>query len=315
MSFVWSLKREWMEHASTFYWAMGIMVLMMLSSALIVTLIDANYEFTSTEFSELSDNSDEGQFEHFMDEEGNVFVRGLGAIATLALDPAGSTDEELREKMSAPLDVVELIFHWVLLIVSVFTLVAVMYDERKDQSILFWKSMPVSDVQSVASKFVFGAWIAPRITIVGIFLGQLVVVGLASSAVEDGMGGRIWSASELWGRPFANLLGYLVHGLWILPVYAWVMLVSSFAKSAPFLWAIGIPWVVFWFEGIFFGSSRIATWVYSHIEAQALPHIAKSESGAGALSTLLSGHLFIGVLVGLGLLALTVYCRRRYTEL
>ena len=108
MSFVWSLKREWMEHASTFYWAMGIMVLMMLSSALIVTLIDANYEFTSTEFSELSDNSDEGQFEHFMDEEGNVFVRGLGAIATLALDPAGSTDEELREKMSAPLDVVEL---------------------------------------------------------------------------------------------------------------------------------------------------------------------------------------------------------------
>ncbi len=315
MSFYWLLKREWLEHGSSFYWAAGITVALLFASAVIISMFDARMEVSPAEFSELSERLDDDQRHRSeRDANGNIAIHGLETFAAMALDVAGSTDEELKEKMGIPLDIIERIFHWILMVVTLFALTAVLYDERKDQSVLFWKSMPVSDTRTVLSKWVFVAWIAPVVTVLAVLVGQLIVVVFTSAAVEDGMGGRIWQASQIWSRPFASLFGYFVHSLWALPVYAWVMLVSAFAGRAPLLWAIGLPWILIWWEGIVFGSSNLARWIFERIEARALPYV-NSEHPETTLDVLLSPALLVSVVIGAAMLALTIYCRRRFTEI
>ncbi|MEM7079672.1 MAG: ABC-2 transporter permease [Pseudomonadota bacterium] len=309
--YVGLLKREWLEHGPAFYWSMGVLLIILILSLILAFAFEANLDV------ELSAEQQEELRENMTLSQRNGDVSGLEMLTALALDTAGSTDAELRTKMSAAMAVIAQAFHWVFLVVSIFALIAVLYDERKDHSILFYKSLPVTDTESVLSKYVFVAWVAPVVVIAGVFIAQTIVLLAASITVEDGQAGRLWAASEIWSRPFHALFGYLLQGLWVLPTYAWVMLVSAVAPKVPLLWAFAIPMVISWFESLLFGQSSVAQWLLSHGAPAALPDVHRfindGEGGAFAyLAVLRQGDFWVGVLIGVGLLALTVIARRRY---
>ncbi|MBL8260864.1 MAG: ABC transporter permease [Xanthomonadaceae bacterium] len=119
-----------------------------------------------------------------------------------------------------------------------------LYDERKDRSVLFWKSLPVSDTQTVFSKVAWALLLAPVLSIaIGLLigLGLWLLIGLATAL--HGMPGA--SALFTESHPFQVIAGALsivpLYAAWALPAIGWLMFCSAWARSKPFLWAVLIP--------------------------------------------------------------------------
>lgn len=134
--------------------------------------------------------------------------------------------------------------------VAFFYCLGALYDERKDRSVLFWKSLPVSDAQTVLSKVVTVTVVAPILAVIAAVLTMLGFVLLLSIVLLT-HGGNPWTLLIVPSHP-VNLVGAAlawipVYALWSLPTVGWLMLCSAWARSKPFLWAIMLPL----FAGIF----------------------------------------------------------------
>jgi ABC-2 type transport system permease protein len=143
-------------------------------------------------------------------------------------------------------------------IVGIFYSLDALYGERRDRSILFWKSLPVSDLTTVLSKLSIPLIILPLLSFVIAVVTQFAML-LLSSAVLLGSG---LSAGTLWARmSFVHMSLMLlyhiltVHGLWYAPLYGWLLLVSAWAPRAPFIWAFLPPFVIWGVEKIAFKTS------------------------------------------------------------
>lgn len=126
-------------------------------------------------------------------------------------------------------------------IVALFYSLDALYGERRDRSILFWKSMPVSDLMTVLAKASVPILILPLLTFT-LTITMQGIMALLSTVVLRANG---LSAATLWSHlPLPQmslmLLDHLVgvHGLWYAPIYCWLLLVSAWARRAPFLWAV-----------------------------------------------------------------------------
>lgn len=146
-------------------------------------------------------------------------------------------------------------------IVAIFYCLDALHGERRDRSILFWKSLPVSDLTTVLSKVIIPTIILPLLTFAITVATQWLML-LLSSAVLLGSG---QSAAMLWEHlpllaMWMVLLFHLVavHGLYYAPIYGWLLLVSGWARRAAFLWA-GLPLLAIGVaEKIAFGTSHFA---------------------------------------------------------
>lgn len=115
-----------------------------------------------------------------------------------------------------------------------------LHGERRDRSILFWKSLPVSDATTVASKAVVPILVVP-LAAVGISLvTQLAVLALSTTvlAVNGSDLSALWLRLPLGAMTLQLIYGALVHALWHAPLYAWLMLVSAWVRRTPILWAV-----------------------------------------------------------------------------
>jgi ABC-2 type transport system permease protein len=142
-----------------------------------------------------------------------------------------------------PYTVAALLLMLTTFLVAVFYCLDALHGERRDRSILFWKSMPVSDVTTVLSKAIIPIVVLPLVTFAITVATQLIML-LVSSAMLMGHG---VSVAVLWNHfsPLSMsvmLLYHLVaiHGFWYAPIYCWLLLVSGWARRATFLWA-GLP--------------------------------------------------------------------------
>lgn len=149
---------------------------------------------------------------------------------------------------------VEGVYHFVLFIVLFFFLLGSLFDDRKDLSILFWKSLPVSDLSTVLSKLAAALIIAPICFWVILIATELISMVLFSIFLL--LHGAnpftlLWANTDLIGHWAAFGLGCLVQGMWALPIYGWLLLCSSWAKRRPFIWAVGLPAVIFFLRGWF----------------------------------------------------------------
>src|SRR5207244_4328532 len=145
------------------------------------------------------------------------------------------------------------------LAVGVFYCLDALYGERRDRSILFWKSLPVSDLTTVLSKAIVPVVILPLVTFAITAMMQWIML-LVSSAVllANGLSAApVWSHGSLFEKWLVLLYHFVtVHGLWYAPVYGWLLLVSAWARRAPFLWA-GLPLLAIGVvEKIAFNTSR-----------------------------------------------------------
>ncbi len=144
-------------------------------------------------------------------------------------------------------------------IVGIFYSLDALHGERRDRSILFWKSLPVSDVTTVLAKASIPIVILPLLTFVIIFATEWMMMLLSSVALL----GSGLSAATLWGQVMRSqmmLLYHLltVHVLWHAPIYAWMLLVSAWARRMTFLWAVLPPLVIGVLEKIAFNTKHFA---------------------------------------------------------
>ena len=151
--------------------------------------------------------------------------------------------EQLHDVIGQPYDMVGLAIMGISFLVAVIYCLDALYGERRDRSILFWKSLPVSDTTTVLSKTTIPVVVLPLLAF-AITVATQVAMLLLSSAVLLGSGmsaGTLWSHLPLfhmWRILFLHLVAG--HGLWYAPIYGWLLLVSAWARRAPFLWA-GLP--------------------------------------------------------------------------
>jgi len=132
------------------------------------------------------------------------------------------------------------LFGLVMLIISMFYALASLYDERKDKSILFWKSLPVSDTATVLSKFVTVCLLIPVLYfgVVAVFQLFLMLLSTVLAWFGGSLGTAIWGASNWFVVLFNTLASFIVASLWLAPVWAWLMFASSWAKKTAFLWGV-----------------------------------------------------------------------------
>ena len=121
-------------------------------------------------------------------------------------------------------------------IVGVFYCLDALHSERRDRSILFWKSLPVSDVTTVLSKASVPLVILP-LTIFGIIVLVQFLMLLWSSAIllPSGLAATTWTRFNLFQQSVILLYSLIVIVLWHAPIYGWALLISGWARRATFM--------------------------------------------------------------------------------
>jgi ABC-2 type transport system permease protein len=132
-------------------------------------------------------------------------------------------------------------------VITFFYCLGNMFEERRDRSILFWKSLPVSDTHTVLSKVITAGLVAPVITLAigtAMSLLLLLLTGVVFAVNGVNLFGYVLSNPDFYLAPL-QMFGLLpVYLLWALPTIGWLMMVSAWAKSKVFLWAVGTPVIV-----------------------------------------------------------------------
>jgi ABC-2 type transport system permease protein len=295
----WLLKREMWEHKGGFIWAPAAIGLLMIGMMAIAALF--------------AQGQPEG-FAHLAKVDPSQMDQGLAVLS------------QVYPVMGAPI-----------LIVLAFTVffyaLGALFDERKDRSIMFWKSLPMSDGTTVASKALIALVVAPVIAVIATLATSLICLVLICLA-------SLLQGVNLFGV-FIQIDTYLTLGrllalvpffaLSALPTVGWLMLVSAAARGKPFLWAILIPigialggfimgtamrvdlgWTADVAGSLLFGTVP-GSWLVDGVgEGATMP---MSSLFASSLAALAQPGLWIGAIAGLIMLAGASYVRRRGEEI
>lgn len=199
------------------------------------------------------------------------------------------------------------------MVVSIFYSVDALYGERRDRSVLFWKSMPVSDTTTVLSKLVIPLLVLPLVTFAVTFVTQLLMllfgVLRAGPAVMSHLG-----LPALWWGELVHMVVF--HGLWWAPFWGWFLLASAWSRRAPLLTAVLPPLVIGFVEKIAFGTVHFANWVnFRFVGGMSGP--PQSQMSAGMLipktpwEFITDIHTWTGFAMCAVCLAAAVYFRRQ----
>jgi ABC-2 type transport system permease protein len=234
-------------------------------------------------------------------------------------------------------------FTVVMAFVIFFYLLGSLYDDRKDRSILFWKSLPASDTLTLASKLLSAMVVIPTFFLL-ILIVTHIIMAIIGSLMIIGVDGNPWTLFLSLANPFKAwamiAASWYAHSIWALPMYGWLILVSAFAPRVPLLFAT-LPPLVFavlqtWIEFLrtFTLKSNImgviSEWMFN------TPAILTAEvhDGAGEialgvplteefdhavtltnmLDRLFSVHMLVGLVVAAVFLAGALWLRHRATE-
>ena len=200
-------------------------------------------------------------------------------------------------------------------ILSVFYCLGALGNERRDRSILFWKSLPVSNIVTVLSKAFVPFVLVPLVVCVIAIATQLIMLLLGSAVfAANGI-----DASLLWSRwpmpRMAPLLIYFVaiSVLWYAPIYGWLLMISSWARRVAFLWAV-LPWLgLALIERIALDSGYVWSFLSYRFHGAVTegfvlpPDLKHQKQMIDPLATLAPGHFFATPGLWLGLLAAGVF--------
>jgi ABC-2 type transport system permease protein len=175
--------------------------------------------------------------------------------------------EQLRLGHLFTYGVISFVFAITAAIVSWFYALDALSGERRERSILFWRSLPVSDVTTVLSKVLIGMAIVPLVSlVVGIALFIVVLLLVSIVTIFNGVGGfRLLATPALGEALVVHIYVAIAAILWGAPIYAWAIFVSSWARRATFLWALMVPAAIGLAEGLAFGTQHFLTLVNSRL--------------------------------------------------
>jgi ABC-2 type transport system permease protein len=172
-----------------------------------------------------------------------------------------------RIELAMPYSHATMLLMLIAFIVGIFYCLDALYGERRDRSILFWKSLPVSDLTAVLSKasipllilplIVFAVTIALHLIMRLLTLAILVVTGVSAAT--------LWNRLPLFQMELVLLYSLIVVALWHAPVYCWLLLVSGWARRATFLWAVLPPLALAVAENIAFHTSFLGSLLHNRL--------------------------------------------------
>ena len=204
------------------------------------------------------------------------------------------------------------------LIVGIFYCLDALYGERRDRSILVWKSLPVSDLTAVLSKLTIPLVILPVLSF-AISLATQFIMLLLSSVILLGSGVNIaalWTDVSFFHVSLVLLYHLLtVHGLWYAPFYGWLLFVSAWAPRGPFIWAFLPPFVICVVEKIAFNTSNFLALLQDRLLGQG-GSMASDNHPKDFMATLIPEHFFsapglwVGLAIAAAFLAAAVRLRR-----
>ena len=233
----------------------------------------------------------------------------LGFLTGLTLSPA-----HRHQPLDVPYEFAAALIMGTGFIVGIFYSLDALYGERRDRSILFWKSLPVSDLTTVLSKFTIPLIILPLLSFAIAVVTQFVMLLLSSGLSAGTLGARM-SFFHLSLMLLYHIL--TVHGLWYAPLYGWLLLVSAWAPRAPFIWAFLPPFVIWGVEKIAFRTSHFLGMLQYRLTG---PEPSTTTARSGNLMEMMSAltpvqffstpGLWVGLAVAVILLATAVRLRR-----
>lgn len=257
-----------------------------------------------------------------------VILLGFGITAinlprlrqnALLLDPIRQ-----RAVIEQPYNIAATMIALTAFVVGLFYCLDALYGERRDRSILFWKSLPVSDLISVSAKLSVPIVILPVVTFVIVELTHLIMLLVTSLALlPSGLAGTTLPRLSLFHLATFLFYGLMTSALWQAPIFGWLLLVSAWARRAVFLWAV-LPWAaICMVEKIAFDSTRFArllghrivgsldeAFVVINHPHHALPSAADRVTQLDPLKFIGSPGLWIGFLIAATFVAGAIRLRR-----
>jgi ABC-2 type transport system permease protein len=321
-TFTWLVKREYWEYRGSFFWAPLITAMVMIAITLMGVI---TAEVTAHQHGISVNGFDIGKITQAMTPDQIETLRSALDVSLLG--------------MCFPIGIV-------LFFVLFFYGIGTLYNDRADRSVLFWKSLPFSDTETVLAKVAAAAILAPVLAVAGMIalqLGFLVLMTLYAMFHGVNALPLIWSPTHLASLWIRLILCIPVNALWALPSIGWLFMCSSFARSKPFLWAVMVPVLsgvlVSWFS-LMQAFSLQSVWYWKHIVGRALlslipgswmsmdmtanslarmgnnpAEISQNVLSLGSLGNqLLSPDLWIGAAIGVGMIAAAIYFRQKRVE-
>lgn len=212
-----------------------------------------------------------------------------------------------------------------------------LYSDRRDRSVLFWKSLPLSDAETVLAKFFTAAVAIPAVAAVAALVAQLIAAAGASAKVAmiGGDASVLWNSAVLGSALGSSGLLAVVSVLWYAPLVAYLLVVSAWAPRSPFLWAGLPPLALVMLERITLGTSYVKDLLSDRFlgpikalvsDASHAPGVvvrngsgdldvaaAASELGGRVLDFVISPAMLVGLLGAAALVAVAIW-GRRYRE-
>lgn len=243
----WLIKREFWEHKGGFFWAPivfgAIMVLLVMLSLLAMM-------FGGDKTAQMNGMPLWDFFASMTDLQKADFAR----ISVMSWYGIASTTFSLLYGFTA-----------------FFFCLNALFDERKDRSILFWKSLPITDEVTVISKAIFATMVAPAIALgVAIITSVLALLLTCLMLVikDVGLASTILALPLTYLVPLQWIAALPIYVLWALPTVGWLLMVGAWARSKPLLWAVLIPVLAYglitWLNKLFQFGWDLA-WFQSHI--------------------------------------------------
>lgn len=303
----WLIKRELWENKGMLFWAPVVMAGVLAAIALAAMIVGHNMDYDGAHL-------------------------GMVVIAGKPLQAMG--EGMARAYLGAGVPVLMMLGFLVF-----FYCLGALHDERRDRSMLFWKSLPVSDAMTVLSKAATALVVAPLIVFGVVIVLSLLLLTMSCIALllhGTNAFGVLLSQLDFYVSPL-RLVGLLpVYLLWALPSVGWLLLVSSWARSKVFLWAVGVPLaiglLIMWSQRAL-GLDIDGTWFLSTITTRVLlgaapgawflfekvapaailagaDHVDGGTIFSASWATLGSVSLWIGVAAGVAMIAAATWLRR-----
>ncbi|WP_233580167.1 MULTISPECIES: hypothetical protein [Luteimonas] len=314
------LRREYWEHRGGILWAPMIAgaVSLLLSVGLLIAGIVVAHKAVA---------------EGGVVQANGVTVNGLD-LGTLAQQLTSDDLHQLSEGLTITLALSATWPFLVMIFVIFFYCLGALYDDRRDRSVLFWKSLPVSDTATVLSKVATATLVIPlfaTLFAIVIMFAFLIALSIAAAAHGANPFPLLWGNGAVFLLSAQFLAAIPVYAAWMLPTVGWLLLCSAWAKSKPFLWALLVPLalgVASSMTGLLQVIGLERHWLWGNVISRMLlgtvpvthRDLAYIQDGAGSARELfsipgiygnfLAPSMWIGILAGAVMIAIAIRLRR-----
>jgi ABC-2 type transport system permease protein len=217
------------------------------------------------------------------------------------------------------------LFLTIMMLYSTLYLLDCLYDDRRDRSVLFWKSLPISDTDTVLAKLLVALIAIPLVSFVAADVTSLIVAFIVSLRARSMVGGALWEGGTWLQIQALWIYVILTLAIWYLPVAGWCMMVSAWVKRAPMLWSVLPLLIIYLIERFFLGTHYLASVLGQRLGGYAQAAFHGSWKGDDVTSTAwqfmdIGGFIanpatWIGLAVGAAMILAAIQMRMRRSEI